>query len=272
MPLTVTPRTVPLPPIPLGGAWTGSGDNRPRAFATGSAEDVTVREYRRGDDLRRVHWRSSARVGELMVRREEQPWQSRATLFLDNRLRAHRGQGIASSLEAAVSAAASIAVHLSQRGFTVRLVTATGEDPASAWHFRDTDLNTEPAARGAGRRRSRCTQPRLDTGWLTEGGHGGLTVGVFGGVEAADLPLLRRMRHHGELGAGDRPGRRRVGLARRHRGRAAPPPSLAQQGWRTVPLGPRDRLDVVWQELGRSGKQATAVGGLSTTPAQESAR
>ena len=84
--LTVTPRTVPLPPIPLGGAWTGSGDNRPRAFAIGSAEDVTVREYRRGDDLRRVHWRSSARVGELMVRREEQPWQSRATLFVDNRL------------------------------------------------------------------------------------------------------------------------------------------------------------------------------------------
>jgi uncharacterized protein (DUF58 family) len=63
-PLTVTPRTVPLPPIPLGGAWTGSGDNRPRAFAIGSAEDVTVREYRRGDDLRRVHWRSSARVGD----------------------------------------------------------------------------------------------------------------------------------------------------------------------------------------------------------------
>ena len=85
VPLTVTPRTVPLPQIPLGGAWTGSGDNRPRAFAIGSAEDVTVREYRRGDDLRRVHWRSSARVGELMVRREEQPWQSRATLFLDNR-------------------------------------------------------------------------------------------------------------------------------------------------------------------------------------------
>ena len=52
----------------------------------------------------------------------------------------------------------------------------------------------------------------------------------------------------------------------------ATPPVLAQQGWRTVPLGPRDRLDVVWQGLGRSGKQATAVGGLPTTPAQESAR
>ena len=142
--LTVTPRTVPLPQIPLGGAWTGSGDNRPRAFATGSAEDVTVREYRRGDELRRVHWRSSAKMGELMVRREEQPWQSRATLFLDNRLRAHRGQGIASSLEAAVSAAASIAVHLSHRGFMVRFVTAAGEDPNNAWHYRDADLNTAP--------------------------------------------------------------------------------------------------------------------------------
>ena len=87
VPITVIPRTVPLPQVPLGGAWTGSGDNRPRAFASGSAEDVTVREYRHGDDLRRVHWRSSARTGELMVRREEQPWQSRATLFLDNRSR-----------------------------------------------------------------------------------------------------------------------------------------------------------------------------------------
>ena len=88
--------------------------------------------------------RSSARVGELMVRREEQPWQSRATLFLDNRVRAHRGQGIASSLEAAVSAAASIAVHLSHRGFMVRFVTAAGEDTNNAWHYRDADLNTAP--------------------------------------------------------------------------------------------------------------------------------
>jgi uncharacterized protein (DUF58 family) len=271
VPLTVTPRTVPLPPISLGGAWTGSGDNRPRSFATGSAEDVTVREYRRGDDLRRVHWRSSARVGELMVRREEQPWQSRATLFLDNRLRAHRGQGIASSLETAVSAAASIAIHLSHRGFTVRLVTATGEDPASSWHFRDNNLNTEPLLEALAVVQA-VHRAGLDADWLTGGGgHGGLTVGVFGSVEAADLPLLRRMRHQassalaivldvdewvsGTAGGG---------------GESAS--VLAQQGWRTVSLGARERLDTVWQGLGRSGKQTTAVGGLPTTPVQESAR
>ena len=269
VPLTVTPRTVPLPNIPLGGAWTGSGDNRPRAFALGSAEDVTVREYRRGDDLRRVHWRSSARVGELMVRREEQPWQSRATLFIDNRTRSHRGQGIASSLEAAVAAAASIAVHLSHRGFTVRLVTATGEDPSSSWHFRDSDLNTGPLLEALAVIQA-VHQPQLDTGWLAEGAHGGLTVAVFGSFEAMDTPVLRRMQHQAGsamaialdvdswVSPTSAPGRAST--------------ALAQQGWRAVPLRPRDRLDSVWQELGRTGALVSRVGGGPMVPAPEVAR
>ena len=120
--------------IGLNGSWTGSGDNRPRDFAGGSAEDVTVREYRRGDDLRRVHWRASAHAGELMVRREEQPWQSRATVFIDNRAHVHRGTGAASSLEYAVSAAASIAAHLVQRGFRTRLISASGTSLGEGWH------------------------------------------------------------------------------------------------------------------------------------------
>jgi len=253
VPLTVTPRTVALPQIPLGGAWTGSGDNRPRAFATGSAEDVTVREYRQGDDLRRVHWRSSARVGELMVRREEQPWQSRATLFLDNRASSHRGQGIASSLESAVSAAASIAVHLSHRGFAVRLVTATGEDPSSSWHVRSADLNTGPLLEALAVVQA-AQHRQLDTGWLTEGTHGGLTVAVFGAVAPTDLPVLRRMQHQAGsalaialdvdawTGASKRAGATQL---------------LGQQGWRTAALGPRDRLDQVWQELGHTSAHSS---------------
>ena len=256
VPLTVTPRTVPLPQIPIGGAWTGSGDNRPRAFAIGSAEDVTVREYRRGDDLRRVHWRSSARVGELMVRREEQPWQSRATLFLDNRVRAHRGQGIASSLEAAVSAVASIAVHLSQRGFAVRLVTAAGEDPNSAWHVRDTGMNTAPLLEALA-----VVQPlprhQIATDWLAEPTHGGLVVAVVGSVDPTDLPVLRRMQLH--AGAG-------IALSldvdawAGGTGNGGAVPILARQGWRAAALGPRDRLDAVWQDLGRASAQASRTG------------
>lgn len=61
-----------------------------------------------------------------MVRREEQPWQSRATLFLDTRRIGHRGSGPASSFEWAVSAAASIGVHLLRRGYSTRLVTDAG--------------------------------------------------------------------------------------------------------------------------------------------------
>jgi uncharacterized protein (DUF58 family) len=268
VPLTVTPRTVPLPNIPLGGAWTGSGDNRPRAFATGSAEDVTVREYRRGDDLRRVHWRSSARVGELMVRREEQPWQSRATLFLDNRLRAHRGQGIASSLEAAVSAAASIAVHLSQRGFAVRLATAAGEDPSSAWHVRDTELNTGALLEALAVVQA-ISLPRIETDWLAEPAHGGLVVAVVGHVEPTDLPVLRRMQHHaGSAFALSLDVDAWVGSGATGGATAL----LARQGWRAAALGPRDRLDNVWQELGRSSAQASRGGHAVVPGRQEVAR
>ena len=180
----------------MGGAWTGSGDNRPRAFATGSAEDVTVREYRRGDDLRRVHWRSSARVGELMVRREEQPWQSRATLFLDNRTRAHRGQGIASSLEAAVSAAASIAVHLSQRGFTVRLVTATGEDPGTRLALPGRRAQHRPAARGARRGAARPRTPSSTSGGSASPRTAAWWSPSSAALDDHDQPMLRRMLHH----------------------------------------------------------------------------
>src|SRR3546814_2418499 len=43
-----------------------------------------------------------------------------------------------------VSMAASIAVHLTQRGFMVRLVTADGEEPNTAWHDRTSAVNTAP--------------------------------------------------------------------------------------------------------------------------------
>ena len=191
--LVVTPRVVALPPTALTGALDNSGESRPRSFAAGRAEDVTVREYRRGDDLRRVHWRSSARLGELMVRREEQPWQARATIVLDNRVIAHRGAGVSSSFETAVTAAASVATHLSQRGFTLRLVTCGGEVPP-VWHT--------PGTAGTGILESLAvldtttgmlldaepTDHDADTG-------GGVLVAILGATTDADLVALRRLRH-----------------------------------------------------------------------------
>ena len=263
--LVVVPRVVPLPPIPLTGAWTGSGDNRPRAFASGSAEDVTVREYRQGDDLRRVHWRSSARVGELMVRREEQPWQSRATLFLDNRRLAHRGRGAASSLEHAVSMAASIAVHLVQRGFTVRLVTASGEEQGGSWHERGTSGEIAPLLESLAVV-TQSGRPDLDTRWLQDPGHSGLLVAVVGAVGDHDKAAFARMRHTAATAmavALDVEAWAGATFPADHEASAAS--WLRARGWQTVGAAPGTPIPSVWQELGLTSGVAARSGGSVVT-------
>jgi uncharacterized protein (DUF58 family) len=130
--LVVTPQLVTLPPVRLGGDWGGAGYSTSRSVATSGDDDIATREYRHGDDLRRIHWRTTARRGELTVRREEQPWQSRGVVLLDTRLAAHRGDGPTSSIEWAVSAAASVGVHLARNGFEVRVVTDIGTEVSSA--------------------------------------------------------------------------------------------------------------------------------------------
>ena len=79
-------------------------------------DDAAPRAYQDGDSLHRVHWKSTARYGQLMVRREERQWSDNASVFLDTRRCAHTGSGPASTFEFAVSAAASIAAHLSGEG------------------------------------------------------------------------------------------------------------------------------------------------------------
>ena len=93
----------------LAGEYAGAGESQARIVAVHGEDDAATREYRYGDDLRRVHWRSTARTGELMVRREEQPWECRATLCSTPAAVRHRGEGPTASFEWAVSAAASIA-------------------------------------------------------------------------------------------------------------------------------------------------------------------
>ena len=127
--LLVLPRTVALHGIPHA---LGSSDGAHGAGAAGSGQgrsDVLVRPYRSGDELRRVHWRSTARHDELMVRLEERPWRGGVTVLLDRRAGAHRGHGPTASLEWAVTFAASACVHLIDRGEPVELVTEDGGCP-----------------------------------------------------------------------------------------------------------------------------------------------
>jgi len=122
-PFVVTPRVVPLSRTVISRSWAGEGEGRARLASTAGEDDVIPRPYRDGDELRRVHWRSTARYGELMVRREEQRWRNKATVFLDGRAIAHQGAGTTSSFETAVSAAASLGVHIVQEDLTGQLIT-----------------------------------------------------------------------------------------------------------------------------------------------------
>jgi uncharacterized protein (DUF58 family) len=135
--LVVTPRVYPLARTMISRAWAGEGDGRSRLTATAGEDDVIPRPYRNGDDVRRVHWRSTARYGELMVRREEQRWRNRATVLLDSRGSAHMGSGPSSSFEMAVSAAASFGVHLVQEGLTGQLITDKGINLGAGMGFED---------------------------------------------------------------------------------------------------------------------------------------
>jgi uncharacterized protein (DUF58 family) len=82
-----------------------------------------LREYEVGDDLRRVHWRATARTGELMIRHDEARWRSRAALLLDVRPSAHDD----ASFEVAVEATASVVARLVRLRRRVEVITSAGE-------------------------------------------------------------------------------------------------------------------------------------------------
>lgn len=198
--LTIVPVVHPLPGVGLGGAYSIGGDSSARSVSIQGEDDAATREFRSGDDLRKVHWRSTAWVGKLMVRREEQPWQSRATLLLDPRRRAHHDEGGRSSLEWAVEALASVAMHLSERGYAVRLARDdNARDGAHTW--------ASGGGTGAGAHESAfVVLDQLAT--VGVGGEvelvravddalansGGLVVAALGQVDAADVAVLARLR------------------------------------------------------------------------------
>ncbi|MEE9177756.1 MAG: DUF58 domain-containing protein [Acidimicrobiia bacterium] len=102
--------------------------SRPEHSQRGGEDFYTLREYQRGDDMRRVHWPYSAKTGELMIRQLETPWQSRALVLLDVRPSVYES---ADAFEMAVSGAASVVTHLVKSGFDADL-WAGDPDPIDA--------------------------------------------------------------------------------------------------------------------------------------------
>ncbi|MDQ3878472.1 MAG: DUF58 domain-containing protein [Actinomycetota bacterium] len=82
----------------------------------------TLREYVEGDDLRKIHWPSTAKRARYMIRQEETPWHTRATLLMDDDAVAHDSVAGSSSFERCAEATASLVDLYHRAGYTFRLL------------------------------------------------------------------------------------------------------------------------------------------------------
>ncbi len=120
--LTVTPEVERLAGQPGHPTGMGTGLSRARHLSRAGEDFYTMRPYQEGDDLRRIHWPSVARTGQLMIRQDQSSRRSSALILLDTRSAA-LGETRRPAFERAVSAAASLGVHLARSGFSLRLAT-----------------------------------------------------------------------------------------------------------------------------------------------------
>jgi uncharacterized protein (DUF58 family) len=123
-PITVQPRRVELASFPLLEAVSIPGEPiHDRRRRGGGVDFYGIREYRSGDSLRHVHWRSVARTGKLLVREYEDEPASRLGVFLDAAERV--GDEPETAFEDAVACAASLASYALKVGHPVQLFSGS---------------------------------------------------------------------------------------------------------------------------------------------------
>ncbi|MGN8026446.1 DUF58 domain-containing protein [Microbacterium sp. 22242] len=264
-PITIVPAVLPLPRLAdRTGRAGGTAQTSSHRLGQGS-DNLSPRRYVPGDSMRRIHWRATAHRGDLMVRQEEQESSPDALVVLDRagvrwvapegspagaepgrgtsprgrrRARAEqeadsdRGGVGDAGFDRAVTACASIAVHLVDHGFAVDVVDATGVLIGRLRGAEDERDGLLVALAG--------TAPRAgerDAGLpaASEGHTVGPLVVITGVLDATDAGALP----HGGAGTP-------VLLATAPERDALP--AAAAQGWRTAALG--DDPAAAWADTG----------------------
>jgi uncharacterized protein (DUF58 family) len=184
--LVVYPRIDPLAGVPTGrGQDQTINTARASFWHTGGEDFFTLREYHQGDDLRKVHWPSSAKHDHLMIKQLEMPWQSRAFILLDPRVEPHDS---AESFEQAVRGAASTLKHLFGSGYTPTIWAGTGNGTvvgsAKAYQVAMEELATVRPTKGQNLR-------HLVSRLRRSGMAGGVLVMVTGHADQADLAAMQ---------------------------------------------------------------------------------
>jgi uncharacterized protein (DUF58 family) len=258
-PLIVTPEVTPLAAVNL---TVPAGDGTSRIVqrrSSGDDDDTMTREYRQGDAMRRVHWRATARKGDLMVRQEEQRSFPDARLILDTRRAAYRPRPARSrartdspeseAFEWAVRMLASIAARLRLSGFHVT-VEETGTP----------QLGRAASARRPGRvdedlREQLASVALVDgTGLAHHERRPGPVIGVLGEADSDVVDWMLHEREPGELAvafvvrtapgthsrdhSSDLPTRDERAIAR-----------LVDAGWLVVDAASDDDLAAAWDRV-----------------------
>ncbi len=107
--LTVFPRVVPLPRWRLANAFLEGTHSAPERTLQTTPLATTVRPYAPGDSFNRIHWRSTARLGEIQVKEFDLEQTADVWLFVDLESRVQAGEGDVSTVEEALRVAASVA-------------------------------------------------------------------------------------------------------------------------------------------------------------------
>ena len=180
-----------------GGTATGVGTEGtiPHMVALHGEDDVSVREYRDGDDLRRIHWPATARTGDLMVRQEDRPARRRAVVLLDDRESTPSGPRSSGSFEWAITAVASVSALLTRSGLAVHLVSggsvtdAPSDDPHGLDDLLEALAVAEPTGADIFARSLSAAADRI--------GDGAMLVSVLGPLSSREAVAVARLRTGG---------------------------------------------------------------------------
>lgn len=186
--LAVTPAVVPLPAT-RASTYGITGDTPIPHTAIAGPDDAMVREYQPRDDVRRIHWPSTAHTGTLMVRREEAAWDPTAWVLLDSRADAHRDKGVGQpGFETLVSAAASLGLRLLEDGYTITLVEAEGVRAQVAPEHADAEASwLDPLVDVAV---TDSSSLEAETVALTQAGPEHVVLALLGSLDAGDAAAL----------------------------------------------------------------------------------
>ncbi len=119
--LLILPRPLKLRRLSLGGGAAAVQSLQRVAAAADAAEIHGVRPYQPGEGGRRIHWRATARTGELHVIEWEEETAADLTILLDVQANLIAGSAGDDTLEHSITAVASVAAFLLERGQRARI-------------------------------------------------------------------------------------------------------------------------------------------------------